>query len=164
MDMERTPFYDGRTPLVQMRENQMRDAERRRDDVAYVESCAVLGLEPGNQDLHDQGLVAIMLAERKRLPVEDIQTSDEPSQEETRDATKINYAKFWELAQKKGLNYVDIFVQTDDKARVLKASGYTHLIGKGGVAELIEKTKPTRVGKVYRDVYGRAEKKFARVE
>ncbi|MGV8151704.1 MAG: hypothetical protein ACP5OG_01360 [Candidatus Nanoarchaeia archaeon] len=67
-----------------------------------------------------------------------------------------NYPAFLEYTRSKGIKIANPLAQTNLKIAGLRLLGYKSLRGEGGRKVLLERAKPSRIGKVYRDHYKRA--------
>ena len=131
----------------------------------YYQLCAKAGVEPEDLSLYEQGRLEAFREAKKFSRLEQYANARTQTQEtRPQRRTKINYARFWELAQKAGLNYANIFVQTEYKKDILRKAGCTHLKGEGSERITIDSAKPTRIGYAYLHTYQTSERKRKRGE
>lgn len=62
-----------------------------------------------------------------------------------------------------GVSPYEIHRDIEVKRRIIKQAGYPSLNGNSGARVPISKVKYSTIGKVYRDIYDRAEKKLAEI-
>lgn len=143
-----------------------RQAALFRGDVKrYYQLCLQEGVKPEFPDLYEQGRLEAIEGARKlkrTLDLEKTVSTDIQPQEQAKPKrqTMINYETFWKLATNPHIAYDNIFVQTEEKKRILRQAGYTHLTGDKGERVTLDSAKPTRIGNAFKHVYETAQRKF----
>lgn len=128
-------------------------ALRAGDAREFWEACRRSGFEPPASDDHQQRLLADGWAQAAAdasfdRPLGWGETAAPAPAPKAR-ATKIDYDAFGAELRRRGTPDEGVFAQAALKRAILKAAGYTHLYGQGGVRVSLDEATDARVGAAF---------------